>query len=258
MDEQMDRQRHREDKLAIELKKQLDIIESKFKEQEIENSKKIKQKQELEKALAKEQYNSAALGSNLDQCFKNLKSSTEREHEMLEKIKHLEQMQTQLVTKVNLGTSLYRPASDDEYSPLSDNDYAHSEEDFKEEEEDQDSLQRAWNHASDYSESEDEEEQQAPGILKQNSNPATLQIIPGIGGCMITCKKCGMRSASTQDVVTHECTPAQVPPPNDARTFNPKETPPPRRARSYRPKESPHQRSYKHSYRCLSMGGVYL
>merc|ERR1712121_486954 len=123
MDEQMDRQRHREDKLAIELKKQLDIIESKFKDQEFENSKIIRQKQELEKALAKEQYNSAALGSNLDQCLKNLKSSTEREHEMLEKIKHLELMQTQLVSKVNPCTSLYRPASDDEYSSQSDNDY---------------------------------------------------------------------------------------------------------------------------------------
>ena len=176
---------------------------------------------------------------------------------MLEKFKHLELMQTQLVSKVNPCTSLYRPGSDDEYSSQSDNDYAHSEEDFKEEEEDQDSLQRAWKHASNYSESEDEEEQQAPVIFKQNSNPPTLQIIPGIGGCMILCKKCGMTSASTQDVVTHQCTPAQVPP-NDDRTFNPKETPPPRRARSYRPKESPHQRSYKYPTRCLSMGGVFL
>ena len=163
---------------------------------------------------------------------------------MLEKFKHLELMQTQLVSKVNLCTSLYRPGSDDEYSSQSDNDYAHSEEDFKEEEEDQDSLQRAWNHASDYSESEDEEEQQAPGILKHNSNPATLQIIPGREGCMITCKKCGMGSTSTQDVVTHKCTPTQVLPPQEVRSF--------------RPKVPPSQRSNHYPTTHLNMGDIYL
>ena len=76
----MEMQKHEANKLAKELKKQLDIIENKFKAQELKNFKIIRQKQELEKSLAKEQHNSAALGSNLDQCLKNLKSSTEREH----------------------------------------------------------------------------------------------------------------------------------------------------------------------------------
>ena len=163
----MKMQEHGANKLAKELKKQLDIMENKFKAQELENSKIIRQKEELEKSLAKEQQNSAALGSTLDKCLNDLKSSTEREYSMHERFKHLELMQgkitTQLVNKVKLCKSLYRPCSEDEYSSQSDNDYAHSEEDFKEEEESQDSLQRAWKYASEYSDPEDEDEQQAPG-----------------------------------------------------------------------------------------------
>ena len=244
MDEQMVRQKHGENKLAKDLKKQLDIIENKFKAQELENSKIIRQKQELEKLLAKEQNNSAALGSKLDQCLINLKSSTEREHSMHERFKRLELMQTQLVNKVKLCESLYGPGSEDEYSSQSENDYAHSEEDFKEEEESQDTIQRAWKYASEYSEPEDKDDQQAPGTFQHNSNPATLQIIPGRGGCMITCKKCGMGSTSTQDVVTHKCTPTQVLPPQEVRSF--------------RPKVPPSQRSNHYPTTHLNMGGIYL
>ena len=110
MDEQMVRQKHGENKLAKELKKQLDIIENKFKAQELENSKIIRQKQELEKSLAKEQHNSAALGSKLDKCLKDLKSSAEREHSRHEQFTYLDLMQgkitTQLVNEVKPCKSL--------------------------------------------------------------------------------------------------------------------------------------------------------